>query len=449
MPQIFHKDLDINEIHNTGRFKDGNPIIEAFLQNGLNKRDKKSGLFIPCNMGLTEKVGARNPWHVNDGRYGHLSFVNPSALNKHEITLQYESGTGIRLRYEGANCSFESLTDNKPKFKAQDGVTLEHTPTYKGVSVVIVLDDPLNAPDSFKFSIDEIGTEYTLKEVNRGILLDGPEPIMIHAPWVEDGNGERGQAVLEIGPVEGGRKTIIKRIVDIAWLRQAAAPVKFDPFITIEDGVDGGVIEDTSMLSADPTGNYGTNIYGGANNYGGGLDEGQWSLLKVGLSAYVGATAISGKYILRPAIGNTTTMPGKCTKLLKAFVDSTATWNNRDTATPWDLGGAQETTGGTPDRASSDECLFDMLNTGITYMPITVPTLEEWLVGPNYGIVASGNGGAPGNYLHWGSSENTTVPIQFYFEYEGGGLLDWSPNSYYGNRKIRGNYSPQQSRRIY
>lgn len=193
--------------------------------------------------------------------------------------------------------------------------------------------------------------------------------------------------------------------------------------VTIEDDVNG-VIEDNVIVSSTPTLNYGTGANGTANNYFGGIiTAGQWSLIKVDLSVHAGTIPVSGKFMVRPSLYNVSTMPGKCTKLLKAFVEATSTWNNRDTGTPWDLPGAQEDTGGTPDRHSSDECTFDMLNSGTTDIPITVPTLTGWVDGTNYGVVTSGNGGVGGQYVHWGSAENVTVPIQFYYEYtEAAGL---------------------------
>ncbi|MCK4786201.1 MAG: hypothetical protein KAV87_20760 [Desulfobacteraceae bacterium] len=445
MPQIIHKALDINELITDRIHKDLKtgrelPIISAIMQNGLNKRDKNSGLFIPCDMGITERTADRNPYSVNQGRFGNLSFVNPSALNKHEVTLQYESGTGIRLRYEGANCSFESITDNKPKFKAQEGVTIEHTPTYKGVSIVMVLDDPLNAPDSFKFSIEELGAGFTsYTKVNGGILLEGPESILIQAPWAEDANGERGEVVFELGPIEGGRQTFYKRIVDVAWLRQATGKVKVDPYIILVDGVGGAVIKDNLMLSAAPTTNEGSNIHISANNYY-GVDVGQWALVWVGLSDYSNTTPVSGKFLARPGAANTTSLPGKCTKLLKTWGEFTSTWLN-----PWEVGGAQ----GVTDRAAFTECTFNMLNSGITDIPITVPTITDWLGGTNYGVVMDGDNAPVGKYVHMGSSEHSTVPIQFYYECTEGVEAGWHPNSYYGNRKIASINTPQRARRLY
>ena len=441
MSQLFHKDWDINENRNTGRSKNDKPVIEAFLQNGLNKKDKNSGLFIPCNMDLTEKIGDRNPWHVNDGRYGNLSFVNLSALNKHEVTIQYESGTGIRLRYEGANCSFESLADNKPKFKAQDGVTLEHTPTYKGVSIAIVLDDPLNAPDSFKFSIDEISTEYTLKEVNGGILLDGPEPIMIHAPWVGDGNGEMGQAVLEIGPVEGGRKTIIKRIVDIVWLRQAVAPVKLDPFVTIEDGVAGGIIEDANLGSFAPDQNQGLRDFIGVHRFAVGNQL--TFAAKVVLTAYPGVTAISGNWELDFfRVDNACTLDTY--KILLDWNEGTGnpstaanpgevTWNsNLHGTSTWNAGGCQ---GNGTDHEAIEESNYSLSATGSgQILPLTVPTIQDWIdsFSTNYGTITMSDDIPASRQIRARSSQATIGnKIRFNFEYteEAAFNPSWARNS--------------------
>jgi hypothetical protein len=466
MPQIFHKDLDINEII-TGRthkdIKTGveSPIIRAILQNGLNKRDKNSGLFVPCDMGLTERIGDRNPWRVNEGRYGNLSFVNPSSLNKHEVTLQYESGTGIRLRYEGANCSFESITDNKPKFKAQKGVTIEHTPTYKGVAVVMVLDDPLNAPDSFKFSIEELGGGYTYKEVNGGILLDGPEPIMIHAPWAEDANGERGEVVLDLGSVEGGRQTIIKRIVDISWLRQAAAPVKVDPYFTI-DGVSGTFIETLlSNFALNLDKNYGATPIMWTHRFVAGANESD-ILSNTDLTAYsgLGITILSGHLGATSSGRSGNGYNHKIHRILAGdWVDGTKdgttagidepcfNWRKFNTV-PWDSEGCR--TAGVDYQTIPESTTF-VGSSGTHTFDLTPATLQDMIENPstNYGFLWRTDDAVAGEYEQFYSSEGAGDPPFLKFEYTEGAEEVWHPNSYYGNRKIRGDYSPQRSRRIH
>lgn len=430
MGQIYHKGLDINEIITGRTHKDIKtgveaPIIRAILQNGLNKRDSNSGLFVPCDMGLTERVRDRNPWRVNEGRYGHLSFVNPSALNKHEVTLQYESGTGIRLRYEGANCSFESITDNKPKFKAQKGVTIEHTPTYKGVAVVMVLDDPLNAPDSFKFSIEELGTGYTYKAVNGGILLDGPEPIMIHAPWAEDANGERGEVVLELGPVEGGSQTIIKRIVDIAWLRQAIAPVQVDPYVVIDDST--GIIGDfiMSSFSINQDRNYGNWPAMGAHRNAANNQTTGWH--KVDLSAYSNITVTDSYWGLDVYnIVSTPTVYGyKCLRDVIEGTKSNATattgepsWNDYAVPNAWDIGGGR---GAGTDRAGTeDNSQLFSINSDF-HFAVSNSLVQFWVENPasNFGELFDIDT-VPQRAL-WRSSEKTTGNLPyFYMEYTEG-----------------------------
>ena len=456
MPQVIHKALDINEIV-TGRFhkdlKTGRelPVIGAIVQNGLNKRDKKSGLFISCDMGITERTADRNPYSVNQGRFGNLSFVNPSALNKHEVTLQYESGTGIRLRYEGANCSFESIADNKPKFKAQPGVTIEHTPTYKGVSIVMVLDDPLNAPDSFKFSIEELGAGFTsITKVNGGILLDGPEPVIIQAPWAEDESGERGEVVFDIGPVEDSRRTIYKRIVDVAWLRQATGKVKVDPYVIIQDGVDGGIIKDAPMNWG--AGGSAVNINYGSfdrlfiSNYYAIGNESQSTAVFVNLTSLSGVSPLNGKFIITPVQGGLAGYDATAYKLLVPFVEAEATWNIRKTGTNWATSGAQ----GAADRSSVSESTYtlDTLNVAVD-VDLTVGTLIEWTGGTNYGVLLCNSTGASNQYRHCGSAEHATYPIQFYMEYTEDAEEGWHPNSFYGNRKIASINTPQRARRLY
>ena len=402
----------------TGRTHKGNPVKGISIQKGLNKWSKQKGLFIPCNMGLIEQpIGDRNLYRVKDGRYGKLSFANLSNLNKHEVTLQYESGTGIRLRYEGANCSLESISDNKPKFKAQQGVTIEHIPTYKGVKITMLLDDPLNAPDSFKFSIEELGAGFTsCKEFNGGLLFDGPEPIIIHAPYAEDANGEIGKVVLEKGPIEGGHQTFIKRIVDISWLRQAVVPVRVDPFITIEDGVDGGIIYETHIRQDNPNTNFGSFTATTVHEFTPAAPV--HMLLYASLASVGDVNWLSGKFIMTyQSSAGSLPYNAKVFRLKKAWTEGTVTWNTADAA--WETPGAL----GTTDKATLEESTSSLDASATDDFVISPDTLNNYWNNDidNKGAIAIAQ--ATGSFVVYWTSEHTSNHPIFYGEFAEAGIV--------------------------
>lgn len=253
---INHKDWDIDE-HVTGRFKDGKPIIGALFQNGLNDIEP-DGSFVTCDMGVKAVINGVTTLEGNRGRWGELRFTDTGSTNKHLCKIKYKDGKGISFKYLGGESSLPDISNGKPSFVSSNGIIIEHTPTYNGVRIELVINDPLTAPTEHSFSIKKYGQDYTFIEQDGGIVARGEDlmPITIHAPYAMDANGEEGPVSMVLTDVVGAYQTF-KKIVDETWLRQAAAPVRLDPVVTIKDGVDGGVVETNLLPSATPNNNMG------------------------------------------------------------------------------------------------------------------------------------------------------------------------------------------------
>ena len=418
MPQLIHKDWDINE-YATGRVyidpdtKKELPIIGATFQNGLNDIES-DGSFVPCDMGLNAVADGVTTHRVKRGRYGELRFADTASANKHLCKIKYKNGKGLSFKYLGGDSGLPDVANGRPSFASSNGVTVEHTPTYKGVRIELVINDPLTAPTEHSFSMKTYEQNYTYLEQDGGIVATGEDgkKITIHAPYAEDASGtigSIGEVIMTLTGVVNGFMTF-KKVVDETWLRQAAAPVRIDPDITIQDGVNG-IIEDTWMQWNSPNANNGSHPQLPMTNFW-AANQGLWSLIKVDLSSYSATTPVSGKFLLDASLSNVASQAAKCTKILKDWKETTATWNSYDTALTWETSGAQ----GVTDRAASPESTFTMLNSGVTDAPITLTTLTEWLT-TNYGAILDGNGHPAAQYVYGGSSEHGSAPIKFYYEY--------------------------------
>lgn len=408
---IKHKDWDINE-HATGRFrvdpetKRKLPIIGATFQNGLNDIEP-DGSFVPCDVRISEATQGVTYLEMNRGRMGELRFGDSSHPNSFLVKIKNKSLKGISFKYTGATGSSMTANNGKPLCHFDNGISIESTPYYKGVKMDIIVNDPLNAPIEYPFSIKTYGQDYVFVEENGGATLRGEDQasVFIKPPYAEDANGDIGPVTIHYTGIENNLITF-KKVVDEAWLRQAAAPVRIDPDVTIEDGVDGGVIEDNWMQSSVPNANRGTSIFLALATYAS-------PLIYVDLSVYADVTPISGKFLCTGL--NTSAVNGKAYKLLKSFNELQSTWNVRETGVNWQTPGAK----GVTDRATIEEYSFSSpsVQYEILDIPITVSTLIEWL-SINYGVLLEYTGG--GVQWNMGSAEHATYPIRFYFEYTEG-----------------------------
>ena len=254
---IKHKDWDINE-HATGRFKDGKPIIGVTLQTGLNDIEP-DGSFVPCDTGVSNIVQGVTHLKMNRGRMGELRFGDSQHVNQFLIKIKNKQLKGVSFKYVDAVGTTMEVNNGKPVCSFDNGVLIESTPYYKGVKMDIILNDPLSAPTEFNFSSKTYGQEYTVVEENGGLTFRGAdqEPIYIKQPYAIDADGDYGDVTIHyLGIVNNLH--LFKKVVDEEWLRNAAAPVRVDPDVTIEDGVDGGVIADALVYVPFPNSNFGT-----------------------------------------------------------------------------------------------------------------------------------------------------------------------------------------------
>lgn len=436
MPQIFHKDWNTNE-HATGRFKAGKPIIGAIFQNGLNDQNP-DGSFVPCDMGLDAIAEGVTTHRVKRGRYGELRFADSASSNKHLCKIKYKDGKGLSFKYLSGESDLPDVSNGKPSFTSNNGITIEHTPTYKGVRIELVINDPLTAPTEHTFSMKTYGQNYTYMEQDGGIVARGEDlkPITIHAPYAVDANGDVGPVSMVLAEVIGGYQEF-KKVVDETWLRQAAAPVRIDPNITIEDGVDGGVIEDASINNNPPLWdyNFGANTsLEAVNGDAGGF------LIKVDLSSYDPNLTVINAYFEGNAYwpnpsdlvwygvlrdwneGNKT--------FAAASVGEVTTRSARHGEQLWSVLGCA---GAGTDRLSVADGSKAYPGPDANFQfPLTSGLVESWLGVSSNGIVVN-NTGSSSFYLY--SSEHGSKP-SFYMEYTEG-AEGWHPNSFYGNRRVR------------
>jgi len=221
---IKHKDWDINESL-TSRFQNGKPIIGATFQNGLNDRNN-DGTFSPCDMSINATVDGVTTHRVQRGRYGELRFTDTGESNKHLCKIKYKDNKGISFKYLGGDSALPDVSNGKPKFASDNGIEIEHIPTYKGVAINIIVSDPLTAPFEHTFSIKTYGQDYTYIQQEGAIIAMGNnlKPITIRSANATDGNGDESPTTLVLTEVVGGFQTFNK-VVDEAWLRAAEAPV--------------------------------------------------------------------------------------------------------------------------------------------------------------------------------------------------------------------------------
>ena len=219
-----HKDWDIDE-EDTGRVKNGKSIKGVTFQNGLNDIEL-DGSFVPCDMGLDTVTEGVTTHRVKRGRYGELRFADTGEANKHLCKIKYKDSKGISFKYIGGNSGLPDVANGKPKFTSDNGIEIEHVPTYKGVVINIIVSDPLTAPFEYPFSIKTYEQEYTYIEQDTAIVAMGNnlKSVTIRATNAIDGDGNESPVTLVLTGEVGGLQTF-KKVVDETWLRAATAPV--------------------------------------------------------------------------------------------------------------------------------------------------------------------------------------------------------------------------------
>ncbi len=423
MVELIHKRKWDSKTFNTGRTKldpvtkKVSPIFATKLQNGLHDIEP-DGSFIDCDMAIEAIVNGVTTHQVKRGRYGELRFGDNSSENKHLCKIKYKDGSGISLKYLGAD-SGSPIINGDVKFAAADGIQLRHIPTYKGVKIELITNDPLTAPLEYAFSVKTYGQNYTYEIINGSIIATGEDGkiITIHAPYAVDANDDTGQVYYELlGIVD--EYQLFKKVIDETWLRQAAAPVRIDPDVTIEDGVDGGVIKDARLNSAAVDENYGANADVRVSTVWHGM-------VKVDLSSYSGITVTSAYFevdMILSTVENTITWYG----VLRDWNEGTGsfspanagevTWNSaRHSQQAWTIAGCNGS--GTDREAIADGSKLSANNANYQF-PISSALTQSWIGVSSNGITLHGSTTAQ---AIWDSSEGATKPI-FYIEYtEGNG----------------------------
>ena len=386
MSPVVHKSWDINE-HATGRFKDGKPIMGATFQKGLNDIEP-NGSFVSCSMKVRTVSQGVTLLDIERGRYGELRFADTSSANKHLCKIKYKDGNGISIKYQGGDSELPNVSNGKPTFNASNGIRIEHTPTYKGVKIELIVDDPLTAPTEHSFSIKTYGQEVEFVEQDGGIVARGNKNITIHAPFAVDANGDEGQVTMTLMGKVGGYMTF-KKVVDEAWLRQAAAPVRIDPNVTIDD--DSGTVIDALLSLANNTANYG--LLDRLVVHKKSVGSQATSLIKVDLTNYTNITVISAHIGLDVYIKDGNSFETRLYEILKTWIEGTKTgqtalpgeptWTSQvhDSNPVWSEGGCQ---GSGTDRAVNHECAVTV--TGIdsdVQFSITNATVQDHIDNPS------------------------------------------------------------------
>lgn len=394
------------------------PIYSTKLQNGLHDIEP-DGSFVEVNKKFMDyEVGVSTDKIIRN-RCGEVRISDTGSASKDLAKIKTKRDCGISLKLKGIRTYGPFFDDLKScYYTTNEGIILRYYPHYKGVSIVVEIANPQTASNVYRFSLKEYGCDYTYEEINGAIKCissTGKDDIHIKATYAIDGSGDYGSVHMRLGDVVNGYQEVEKVIAPV-WLGNAEAPVLSDPDITIEDGVDGGVIEDNFILSNDPTTNYGTFTAIYIRNYSANERS---SVVYVDISSLAGATPLSGKFLCATTAYSGAAFDSKAFKLSKRFVETESTWNEYESGSSWETGGAK----GVTDRAAIEECTFITIHSigEVVDVPITVDTLTEWLTS-NDGLLMESVTLANNAYWACGSAEHSTTPIQFYMEYTEGAV---------------------------
>lgn len=423
---IKHKSWNIDE-KITGRFKNGKPTIGTIIQNGLNDIEP-DGSFVPCDTRISEINRGVTHLKMNRGRMGELRFGDSSHPNNFLVKIKNKRLKGVSFKYTGAYGESMTANNGKPLCHFDNGISIESTPYYKGVKMDIIINEPLTAPLEYPFSVKTYGQDYAFIEEKGGVTLRGEdqEDYFIKPPYAIDANGDIGPVTIHYTGVVNKLITF-KKVVDETWLRQAAAPVRIDPDVTIEDGVAGGVIKDAGMLGTVPGSNYGAYIYNPIKTSLAGTQQN--FAIYVDLSAYTDITITSAKYIFEVVFWQGSIQTFEVNPSLRAWGEgihvggtpSTGelTFNSaRHNQQAWTTGGGY---GADTDYDSfiSDVCSWPP-GLGSFDVNLSVESVQSKIDSPstNYGDIFRPNIFATGALFRFASNEHATAARpQLYFEY--------------------------------
>jgi hypothetical protein len=263
--------------------------------------------------------------------------------------------------------------------------------------------------------------------INGAIISTGEDgkKITFHSPYAIDANGDIGQVYyVLIGKVDGYFR--FKKVVDETWFRQAQAPVRIDPNVTIDD--DTGTLIDTMLSSDFPNNNNGILPDGVTLNYGGGTHY--TTLMAVDLAAYSSITVTSARFGIDIYLGGFNLF-AQWHRVLVAWIEGTKNntaagagepaFNYRANPTAWDTAGCL---GDGVDRQTTPEGNATVTGLSSDYhLDMSTATVQAWIdnSADNHGIVIDAPNEVAAKYIQWRSSEAVTGnKPYFYMEYTEG-----------------------------
>lgn len=436
---IHHKGWDINE-EPTGKTHKGKPIIGTTIQNGLNDIEPaipgQKRTFVPCDEGVSEVTQGVTHLKMNRGRMGELRFGDSSHPNSFLVKIKNKDLKGVSFKYTGATGSSMTANNGKPLCHFDNGISIESTPYYKGVKMDIIINDPLAAPLEYPFSVKTYGQDYTFIEENGGATLRGEDqsPIFIKPPYAVDANGDVGSVTIHYTGMDGNLITF-KKVVDEAWFRQAAAPVRIDPDITIDR--DSGTFIDTYLNSAPANLDKNSGIVNiiWTHRFTAGTNE-------TDAMTNADLTSLSGKTVLNAHLGATESNRSgngyniKIHRIIAgAWIEGTKnnttasagepTFNNRaHPATAWNTAGCR---GSGTDYQTTPESTTFVGSAGTHTFDLTPATLQDMIENPstNYGFIWRTDDAAAGEFEQFHSSEGAGAKPFIYIEYTEGVFKGW------------------------
>ena len=449
------------DVFDTGQRINGRIKKVASFQNGLNSIDIATGIIMPTDTTVIDETNGTSTKAITRGRGLFYLGDNSANSKKHLSEVRYPSGKGIGYKLNMNGKDIKSSAGDQVIFgDIGDTFEIESTITYKGIKNLILINDPVNAPDEYIFTLKEKGgANYTYEELNGGIIcrdMDGDEHIYFKSPWVKDSSGDYGPAYLELGPTIGGLQSIVKRI-DTTWLRQASGIVTFDPTVTIQDE-DGGRISDSYLDDANVNDNYGGSTIMSLLN----LSAVEWrSLCKVDLTEFSDLEIIDSNFQMETAYSTSNYGSSTYWKILKDWGEGSSSgasesgavcWNYAKYNTnAWTTAGCNNTTSDRSPQLGTVG-LNVSANTWLT-LDISIATTQDWIDNPsgNHGIIILPLPQASSGQQGFFTSESSAGHgPKFYMEYTTNGA--WPSNSYYGNREISTDmdiHAIKRARRIY
>lgn len=434
MQEIINKRGWDFKLFDTGRFKEELPIYGTKIQNGLHDVEP-DGSFVECEPSMRDYIGNVSTLEAIRGRYGHLRAGDTGSESKDRIKILTKRNCGISLKLSGYRTYGPwDDTTKKIRFDTDDGITLNYYPSYKGVNIVITVDNPQAASNIITFSLKEYGCDYTYEEKDGNIIArssNGEDDIYINALYAIDANGDSGNVSLRLGNVIDGYQRI-EKVIEPVWFGNAIGPVEIDPSVTIDD--DSGTLNDLAMITGAPNNNYGGAPWLNCQRYGAGDADSTNFLMYVDLSAYPNITVTSAKFGVDVyAIGGSNTIDYY--KVLVDWVEGTANgsvqagsscWAYRISNTDnWNSAGCQGS--GSDHEAIKDGSVTITAIDSDFPIPLTNALVQDWSGTPanNRGIVSIKPDIQNGIYSNMRSSEATlgNKPY-FYMEYtEGDGAI--------------------------